>query len=389
MSDYLSASPSEVAPPKAVPISIAGPSRRLVKLTSRQAQILRAMVWGRTAEEIGDWLDISSRTVEIHRSQLMHRLGARNAADATRIALTSGFDFRPEPGEVEERGDTPIDFVLFDDDEQDRNLPADRACEEVGHSPHSRRRVLVDTLVRSIGFSDTVYPERMDWLRGWAQVEGEYIYTPWDARMLSQSESSFDVLVVHGSDARRIGNTLRKFRKVYPRKIMIALVDSATPVMRATVYRAGADAVYSLKSDAEEVAAWLSRALSRQALQDRLLDQKSGSDMALPSELVKLIGEEHLTRFERRALSMLEEAKGRPVSYAKLAAARNNGDPKGAMKSIQVYVSRLNVKLNGFPRLENIRGQGYCLTEAALAEALDYWRQHGSDRPGTIASGRA
>lgn len=388
MSDHLSVSPLKVALPKVAPLSIAGPARRLVKLTSRQAQILRAMVWGRTAEEIGEWLDISSRTVEIHRSQLMHRLGARNAADATRIALTSGFDFRPEPGEVEERGDSAIDFVLFDD-VQDRVLPAAPAGEEDGHSPHTPRRALVDTLVRSIGFSDTEYPERMDWLRGWAHVEGEYIYTPWDARLLSQSESRFDVLVVHGSDARRIGNTLRKFRKVYPRKIMIALLDSATPIMRATVYRAGADAVYSLKTEAEEAAAWLSHALKRQALQDRLLDQKTGPDQALSSVLVNSIGEKHLTRFERRALSMLEEAKGRVVSYAKLAAAKANSDPTGSMKSIQVYVSRLNVKLNGFPRLENIRGQGYRLTEAALAEALDYWRRHGSERPEIVASGRA
>jgi DNA-binding NarL/FixJ family response regulator len=398
MSKNVSATSPEVAAPRVVarknvapkvaPLSIAGPARRLVKLTSRQAQILRAMVWGRTAEEIGDWLKISSRTVEIHRSQLMHRLGARNAADATRIALTSGFDFRPEPGDIEESIDTPIDFVLFDDEDSDR-MSLEPAASREGYRPSPRRRVLVDARVRTIGFNDPDYPERMEWMRAWAEVEGEYIYTPWDTRMLSQFESSFDVLMVHGSDARRIANTLRKFRKVYPGKIMMALMNGATAVLRAAVYRAGADAVYTLNSDAEEAAAWLSRAISRQAVQDRLLDQKAGLDKAQSSSLVKLIGEKRLTRFERRALSILEEAKGRPVTYSSLAAARNNGDPAGSMKSMQVYVSRLNAKLNGFPRLENIRGCGYRLSEAALVEALDYWRQCEDERSEAVEFAQA
>ena len=124
-------------------------------------------------------------------------------------------------------------------------------------------------------------------------------------------------------------------------------------------------------------------------MQDRLLDQKAGLDKAHSSSLVKLIGEKRLTRFERRALSILEEAKGRPVTYSSLAAARNNGDPAGSMKSMQVYVSRLNAKLNGFPRLENIRGCGYRLSEAALVEALDYWRQCEDERSEAVEFAQA
>lgn len=361
----------------------AGSSRRLAKLTSRQAQILRGMVWGRTADEIGEWLHISARTVEIHRSQLMHRLGARNAADATRIALISGFDFRPEPGKGEEGQGSSVDFILSDCLEPGADLGgAPRRGN--AHLSSSPRALKQGAVARAIGFSDANYPERIDWLCRWLQVEDEYVYSPWDARMLSQAQSSFDLFVVHGSDARRIANAVRKFRRAYARKIMIAVMDSATPVLRASIYRAGADAVYTLNTDPEEAAAWLGRALSRQAQQDRFIDQNMRMGKAYPSGLVKLIGEEWLTPFECRALSLLEQAKGQTVSYAKLSSARNSGDPNASGKLIHVYFSRLKTKLNGFPRLENVRGQGYRLTEPALVEALDYWRQNGRKRPVVI-----
>lgn len=69
----------------------------LQALSGRQRQILWAICWGLTAREAGSLLDISPRTVEIHKSLVLRKMNARNCADAVRIAMTNGFDCLPEP----------------------------------------------------------------------------------------------------------------------------------------------------------------------------------------------------------------------------------------------------------------------------------------------------
>ena len=56
-------------------------------LTTRQKEILRLVALGYTNREIGDQLDISVRTVEVHRFNLMRRLRVRNVAQLLRQAL--------------------------------------------------------------------------------------------------------------------------------------------------------------------------------------------------------------------------------------------------------------------------------------------------------------
>ena len=56
-------------------------------LTARQKEILRLVAQGFTNREIGDRLDISVRTVEVHRFNLMRRLRVRNVAQLLRQAL--------------------------------------------------------------------------------------------------------------------------------------------------------------------------------------------------------------------------------------------------------------------------------------------------------------
>jgi len=60
-------------------------SRRVV--TPRQEEILRLVAEGLTNREIGSQLDISARTVEVHRYNLMRRLQAHNVAQLIRGAL--------------------------------------------------------------------------------------------------------------------------------------------------------------------------------------------------------------------------------------------------------------------------------------------------------------
>jgi DNA-binding NarL/FixJ family response regulator len=59
-------------------------------LTTREREILQMAVEGRSSAEIGDKLVISSRTVEIHRSKLMKKLGLRNQAELIRYAIKRG-----------------------------------------------------------------------------------------------------------------------------------------------------------------------------------------------------------------------------------------------------------------------------------------------------------
>ena len=56
-------------------------------LTARQKEILKLVALGHTNREIGEQLDISVRTVEVHRFNLMRRLRVRNVAQLLRQAL--------------------------------------------------------------------------------------------------------------------------------------------------------------------------------------------------------------------------------------------------------------------------------------------------------------
>ena len=56
-------------------------------LTPRQRDILRLVSIGHTNREIAEMLEISVRTVEVHRFNLMRRLNVRNVAQLLRRAL--------------------------------------------------------------------------------------------------------------------------------------------------------------------------------------------------------------------------------------------------------------------------------------------------------------
>ncbi len=60
------------------------------QLTPRQRDILRLVALGHTNREIATLLQISVRTVEVHRFNLMRRLEVRNVAQLLRRALQMG-----------------------------------------------------------------------------------------------------------------------------------------------------------------------------------------------------------------------------------------------------------------------------------------------------------
>jgi DNA-binding CsgD family transcriptional regulator len=60
------------------------------KLTARERSILKLVAEGRTNRMTGEFLNISAKTVEKHRANLMHKLGLRNAAELILMALDMG-----------------------------------------------------------------------------------------------------------------------------------------------------------------------------------------------------------------------------------------------------------------------------------------------------------
>ncbi|HEY0311490.1 MAG TPA: response regulator [Allosphingosinicella sp.] len=66
---------------------LADARERLDRLTPRERQILAAVAKGHSNKEIAQELDLSHRTVEMHRARMMRRLGARRLSDV--IALVT------------------------------------------------------------------------------------------------------------------------------------------------------------------------------------------------------------------------------------------------------------------------------------------------------------
>ena len=64
---------------------------RLERLTPREADLLRTMLQGETTKQAAHALGISVRTAEMHRGNLLDRLGVRSAAEAIRIAMQAGW----------------------------------------------------------------------------------------------------------------------------------------------------------------------------------------------------------------------------------------------------------------------------------------------------------
>ena len=62
---------------------------KLAKLTHREREVLELVGKGLHAKEIAASLNISARTVEVHKARLMTKLEARNVSELVRIALAT------------------------------------------------------------------------------------------------------------------------------------------------------------------------------------------------------------------------------------------------------------------------------------------------------------
>ena len=64
--------------------------RAAPELTARQREVLRLVAGGKSTKEIAFFLNLSVKTVETHRAQIMERLGIRDVPGLVRYALRTG-----------------------------------------------------------------------------------------------------------------------------------------------------------------------------------------------------------------------------------------------------------------------------------------------------------
>lgn len=64
-------------------------TEKLAKLTPRERAVMAYAAKGLHAKEIATALDISPRTVEVHKTRIMSKLGVRNVAELVRFAIAA------------------------------------------------------------------------------------------------------------------------------------------------------------------------------------------------------------------------------------------------------------------------------------------------------------
>jgi FixJ family two-component response regulator len=62
-------------------------TQRLQRLTQREREVLALIVAGKLNKQIADELRISIKTVEVHRSRVMEKMGANSVAELVQLAL--------------------------------------------------------------------------------------------------------------------------------------------------------------------------------------------------------------------------------------------------------------------------------------------------------------
>ena len=72
--------------------------QRLEKLTPREREVMEGILSGKLNKVIAYELDMSTRTVEVHRARILEKLGAHNASEMVRLVLgsTSYQDWSPQ-----------------------------------------------------------------------------------------------------------------------------------------------------------------------------------------------------------------------------------------------------------------------------------------------------
>ena len=65
-------------------------ARRIATLTPREREVLDQLIKGSPHKVIAHELNISPRTIEVHRARIMQKMEARNLAHLVQLMLTGG-----------------------------------------------------------------------------------------------------------------------------------------------------------------------------------------------------------------------------------------------------------------------------------------------------------
>ena len=65
---------------------------RLSRLTPRETDVMQQLVLGRPNKIIAHELDLSPRTVEVHRARVMEKTESKSLSDLVRLAITAETD---------------------------------------------------------------------------------------------------------------------------------------------------------------------------------------------------------------------------------------------------------------------------------------------------------
>ena len=73
-------------------VEITAAAAQITQLTPREREVLSALAAGRSQKLIAHDLGISVRTVEVHRSRMLQRLGTRHLAHAIRLSIVAALN---------------------------------------------------------------------------------------------------------------------------------------------------------------------------------------------------------------------------------------------------------------------------------------------------------
>ena len=66
-------------------------TQRRAAITDREAEVLRLIAWGHSNKEIAAQLDLSVKTIEVHKANAMRKLGFGGRIDIVRYAILQGW----------------------------------------------------------------------------------------------------------------------------------------------------------------------------------------------------------------------------------------------------------------------------------------------------------
>ena len=69
----------------------ARPARNVAVISDRESEVLRQIAWGFSNKEIASALDLSVKTVEVHKANATRKLGLRGRIDIVRYAVLQGW----------------------------------------------------------------------------------------------------------------------------------------------------------------------------------------------------------------------------------------------------------------------------------------------------------